>query len=121
VLQKPITRILLVALAIPIAVVINGVRVFLTGFLVYFVDPALGKGFMHITEGWLLFLVSLASMGVVAWLGSIAEGRFTRKPAPTQGHVADDVVEEEVASEDDDDDAEDDAAEDCASEGVDRG
>lgn len=76
VLQKPITRVMLVALAIPIAVVINGVRVFLTGFLVYFVDPALGKGFMHITEGWLLFLVSLSAMGVVAWVGSMAERRF---------------------------------------------
>jgi exosortase len=78
VLQKPITRILLVLLAIPIAVVINGVRVFLTGFLVYFVDPALGKGFMHITEGWLLFLVSLSCMGVVAWVGSWIERRFVR-------------------------------------------
>lgn len=76
VLQKPITRILLVLLAIPIAVAINGVRVFLTGFLVYFVDPALGKGFMHITEGWLLFLVSLSCMGVVAWIGSWVERRF---------------------------------------------
>jgi exosortase len=125
VLQKPITRVLLVALAIPIAVVINGVRVFLTGFLVYFVDPALGKGFMHITEGWLLFLVSLASMGVVAWLGSMAEGRFIRKPAPPQGYVADDATEEEdVASEDDaseDYASEDYASEDYASKGVDRG
>ena len=43
-LQKPATRALLVALAVPIAVVINGVRVFLTGFLVYFVDPALEFG-----------------------------------------------------------------------------
>ncbi|MEO7458361.1 MAG: exosortase/archaeosortase family protein [Gemmatimonadaceae bacterium] len=78
VLQKPITRVLLVALAIPIAVLINGVRVFLTGFLVYFVDPALGKGFMHITEGWLLFLVSLTCMGAVAWAGTVAERRFAR-------------------------------------------
>jgi exosortase len=119
VLQKPITRVLLVALAIPIAVVINGVRVFLTGFLVYFVDPALGKGFMHITEGWLLFLVSLASMGVVAWIGAAAENRFIRKPALAQGYVADDSAEahleaEEYASEDY-------ASENYASEGVDRG
>lgn len=76
VLQKPVFRLLLVVLAVPIAVVINGIRVFFTGFLVYFVDPALGKGFMHITEGWLLFLVSLACMGVVAWLGSMTERRF---------------------------------------------
>ena len=83
VLRSPITRALLVLLAIPIAVVINGVRVFLTGFLVYFVDPALGKGFMHITEGWLLFLVSLACMGVVAWLGGIVERRLI--PAAVSG------------------------------------
>ncbi|MEO8622843.1 MAG: exosortase/archaeosortase family protein [bacterium] len=83
VLRSPITRIMLVLLAIPIAVVINGVRVFLTGFLVYFVDPALGKGFMHITEGWLLFLVSLVCMGVVAWMGGWLEGLFLPKVAPS--------------------------------------
>ena len=79
VLQKPVTRVMLVVLAIPIAVAINGVRVFLTGFLVYYVDPALGKGFMHVTEGWLLFLVSLACLGIVAWLGSMTEQRFMTK------------------------------------------
>jgi exosortase len=100
VLQKPITRVLLVALAVPIAVAINGVRVFLTGFLVYFVDPALGKGFMHVTEGWLLFLVSLSCMGVVAWLGSMAESRFLRKPALADGSASEKIASEEVASED---------------------
>jgi exosortase len=80
VLRSPISRILLLALAIPIAIVINGVRVFLTGFLVYFVDPALGQGFMHITEGWLLFLVSLSSLGVVAWVGGMIERRFYAAP-----------------------------------------
>ena len=76
VLRNPVTRIILLALAIPVAIVINGVRVFLTGFLVFFVDPKLGQGFMHLTEGWLLFLVSLASLGVVTWLGSIIERRI---------------------------------------------
>ncbi len=76
--KHPVTRVLLVALAIPIAIVINGVRVFLTGFLVYFVNPELGKGFMHVTEGWLLFLVSLACIGTIAWLCGIAERHFTR-------------------------------------------
>ena len=71
--KHPVTRFLLVLLAIPIAIVINGVRVFLTGFLVYFVDPKMGEGFMHLTEGWLLFLVSLASIGSLAWLGVKAE------------------------------------------------
>jgi exosortase len=85
VLQKPISRLFLVVLAVPIAVAINGVRVFFTGFLVYFVDPALGKGFMHLTEGWLLFLVSLTAMGVVAWLCSISERFVIRRPGVANG------------------------------------
>jgi exosortase len=72
-LRTWVSRIALVLIAIPIAIVINGVRVFLTGFLVFFVSPALGEGFMHITEGWLLFLVSLGSLAIVAWIGSLGE------------------------------------------------
>lgn len=66
-------RVLLVLLSIPIAIVINGIRVFLTGFLVYYVNPALGKGFMHETEGWLLFLVSLGGLALVMKGESIVE------------------------------------------------
>ncbi len=71
-------RILLVLLAIPIAIIVNGVRVFFTGFLVFFVDPRLGEGFMHITEGWLLFLVSLSSLGLVAWATLSVENRILK-------------------------------------------
>lgn len=78
-LRYPLTRVLLIALAIPIAVLINGVRVFLTGFLVFFVDPKLGEGFMHVTEGWLLFVVSLVLVGGVAWMLTALE-RLIRKP-----------------------------------------
>jgi exosortase len=79
VLRYPLSRVVLVALAIPVAIAINGVRVFVTGFLVYFVDPALGSGFMHITEGWLLFLVSFVCIGGVAWAASNTEGWITRR------------------------------------------
>lgn len=77
-LKHPISRIMLVALAIPLAIMINGVRVFLTGFLIFFVDPALGEGFMHITEGWLLFVVSFVSLGLIAWLFLVGERQFAR-------------------------------------------
>lgn len=79
-------RVALVLLAIPIAIVLNGIRVFLTGFLVYFVSPALGNGFMHQTEGWLLFLVSMSALGVMAWLELVAERRVLawRRPQVTQ-------------------------------------
>ena len=67
-MRKPPLRLLLVLLAIPIAVFLNGVRVFLTGFLVHFVDPRLGDGFLHLTEGWVMFVIAFAILGGFAWL-----------------------------------------------------
>ena len=54
-------------LAIPVAMVLNGLRVFLTGFLVFYVDPRLGDGLMHYTEGWTLFVVAFGIIGAAAW------------------------------------------------------
>jgi exosortase len=84
-LRTSIARVLLVLLAIPIAIVVNGIRVFLTGFLVFYVSPAFGKGFMHLTEGWLLFLVSLSTLGVLAWVGHVSEAAVLRR-APRAMH-----------------------------------
>jgi exosortase len=78
-LKSHVGRVGLLLAAIPIAIVINGVRVFLTGFLVYFVSPSLGTGFMHVTEGWLLFLVSFATLTGVAALGGVAERWVLRR------------------------------------------
>ena len=80
-------RALLVLLSIPIAIVINGIRVFLTGFLVYYVNPALGRGFMHETEGWLLFLVSLGALALVMKGESIAERHVLAWNRARRGHV----------------------------------
>lgn len=90
-LAKPLMRALLVLAAIPIAIVINGVRVFMTGFLVFFVDPKLGEGFMHLTEGWLLFLVSLTCIGTLAWAFSAIERRMMRGPDDGNGDDGDDL------------------------------
>jgi exosortase len=73
VLKKPVTRAALLLLAVPVAIVVNGIRVFLTGFLVYYVSPSYGEGFMHVTEGWLLFLVSMSILAGIAWIGGLAE------------------------------------------------
>lgn len=72
-LRSPVGRLAVVALAVPVAVMVNAVRVFLTGFLVYFVNPAMGEGFMHLTEGWLLFLVAFSILAAAAWAVSAAE------------------------------------------------
>ncbi len=65
-LERPLTRAAIVLAAIPVAVVLNGLRVFLTGFLVFFVDPALGTGFMHASEGWAVFVVAFLILGGIA-------------------------------------------------------
>ena len=78
-LKYPVTRVVLLALAIPVAVLINGVRVFLTGFLVFFVSPALGEGFMHVTEGWLMFIVAFGILGMLAWLAGRLEAIYAER------------------------------------------
>lgn len=72
-LRHPLSRVFLILLALPVAMAVNAIRVFLTGFLVYFVDPKLGEGFIHLSEGWLLFIVAFIVLGGFTWLVSLAE------------------------------------------------
>lgn len=72
-LRTPWLRMAIVAMAVPIAMLLNGIRIFLTGFLVYFVDPKLGDGLMHYTEGWAMFVVAFAILGMMAWVMTHAE------------------------------------------------
>jgi exosortase len=76
------TRVLLLVLAVPMAILINGFRIFLTAFLVFFVSPEAGQGFMHTTEGWLMFVIAFASLGAVASLLLFVEGRLDRSKSP---------------------------------------
>jgi exosortase len=80
-LKRPISRIALLAAAIPVAVILNGIRVFLTGFLVYFVSPKMGDGFMHLTEGWLIFVIAFVILGGFAWALASAERWWARRHA----------------------------------------
>lgn len=77
-LRHPVSRVALLVIAVPVAIVVNGVRVFLTGFLIFFVDPSMGEGFMHVTEGWLLFLVSFVLVGLAAVMVRAIEARIGR-------------------------------------------
>ena len=69
----------MVALAVGLAIFVNGIRIFMTGFLVFFVDPKLGEGFMHLTEGYLLFLVSLSILALLTWGFLRVEGWYGRR------------------------------------------
>jgi exosortase len=79
-LRTPVARIVLLLLAIPVAIVINAIRVFFTGFLVFFVDPKLGEGFMHMTEGWLLFIVAFGLLALLTWAARAIERRLGKEP-----------------------------------------
>jgi len=79
-LKSPWSRVLLVLLAIPVAMILNAVRVFLTGFLSYFVDPRLAEGFMHLSEGWVIFVVAFAILGACAFVLAAVERRLLRQP-----------------------------------------
>lgn len=78
-LRYPLSRVLLVMLAVPIAVLLNGFRVFLIGFLVYYVSPKLGEGLLHYTEGWFIFAIAALLLGAFAWALSAFE--HTRQTA----------------------------------------
>ena len=78
-LRLPAARMLLLIVTLPVAMAVNGVRIFLTGFLVFFVAPEWGEGFMHYSEGWVLFIFSFGVLGAVTWALMWAEIRF--KPA----------------------------------------
>jgi exosortase len=75
-------RAFIVLAAIPVAMLLNGVRIFLTGFFAYFVSPTMADGIMHYSEGWVMFLVAFSLLGFISWGVARAEGRLlTGRPA----------------------------------------
>ncbi len=80
-LKGPWARVVLGLLAVPIAMVLNAVRVFLTGFLSYFVSPSLADGFMHLSEGWVIFVIAFAILTAAALVLAVLERRLTRARA----------------------------------------
>jgi exosortase D (VPLPA-CTERM-specific) len=61
-------RIALVLSTIPITVLINSARIALTGIFVEYGSIELAEGFMHLFEGWAIFLVALALLFGEMWL-----------------------------------------------------
>ncbi len=75
-------RAVLVLAAIPIAMLLNSVRIFLTGFAVFFINPKLGQGLMHYSEGWAMFVAAFLTLGVGAWVLGQGESVLLRRSAP---------------------------------------
>lgn len=76
-LRTVLGRVVLLAIAVPIAVAVNALRVFLTGYSVYYISPAAGEGVLHATEGWGMFLGAFALIAGCAF----AIERVERLPA----------------------------------------
>jgi len=60
-------RILLVLSALPISVLVNGLRIGVVGILVEWYGPQAAEGFLHLFEGWVLFLFTLAVLVGEMW------------------------------------------------------
>jgi exosortase D (VPLPA-CTERM-specific) len=52
----------------PITIVMNSVRIAFTGLFVEHGSIALAEGFMHLFEGWVIFLAALAVLFALMWL-----------------------------------------------------
>jgi len=61
-------RLLFLVIAAVVSIIMNSVRIFLTGAFVEFTDMGVSEGFFHLFEGWVFFLVSFAITLAFCWL-----------------------------------------------------
>jgi exosortase D (VPLPA-CTERM-specific) len=59
---------LLLLSAVPLTVVLNSARIAMTGLFVEYGSIALAEGFMHLFEGWVVFLIALAILFAEMWV-----------------------------------------------------
>jgi exosortase len=64
-LAHPASRVALLAMAVPAALVANALRVFATGFAAYYIGPRATEGTLHSLAGGVVFLVALALVGLI--------------------------------------------------------
>ncbi|MCG8491431.1 MAG: VPLPA-CTERM-specific exosortase XrtD [Sneathiellales bacterium] len=70
---------LFLVLAGAISIIMNSVRIFLTGAFVEFTDMGVSEGFFHLFEGWVFFLISFVVVLAACWL------TLTKKEKSTMG------------------------------------
>ncbi len=61
-------RALVLASSVPLTVVLNSARIAVTGLIVQTGNIHLAEGFMHLFEGWVVFLIALAILFGEMWL-----------------------------------------------------
>jgi exosortase len=75
-------RVAIVLASVPVAILVNGLRVATTAVTTYWIGPVMLEGIIHEGLGWLMFLVALALLA--GWARGIAGCRraLTLEPAP---------------------------------------
>lgn len=76
--SRPLRRLLLALMAIPVAVAANGFRIMGSGILGEYWSPEKADGFFHLFSGLLVFLVSFGLLIALHGLFSLAGRRFHR-------------------------------------------
>lgn len=90
-LDRPWSRVVLLIIAIPAALIANAFRVFVTGYLVYYFGPGAAEGMAHASAGIVVFLIALGGVGLVMLGLRRLENR------PPRDSVTRAVIGEEVA------------------------
>lgn len=76
--RRPWMKWALLVATVPIAIVVNAMRVTITGILSE-VNPALAEGFLHTAEGWIVFLMALVLLALAHKIFGWAGSRFLSK------------------------------------------
>lgn len=61
-------RVVLILSTIPLAILLNSIRIGLTGVLVRFFGPGMAKGFLHDFQGWAVFMVCIGILLAEIWM-----------------------------------------------------
>jgi exosortase D (VPLPA-CTERM-specific) len=72
-------KLILVASAVPIAVLMNSFRIGVIGILVNSYGIGHAEGFLHYFEGWVIFIFCIAILFVLSYLLKLASSRENRK------------------------------------------
>jgi exosortase/archaeosortase family protein len=67
-----------IAVAIPLSVAKNGLRIFVLAMLTTRVDPSFMTGRLHHQGGIVYFLIALAGIGMLIWIARRGEAKPTR-------------------------------------------
>jgi exosortase D (VPLPA-CTERM-specific) len=68
-------RALILLSTVPITILTNSARIAMTGLLIEYGSVELAEGFMHLFEGWVIFLVALVILFAEMWLLARLSGR----------------------------------------------